>query len=140
MTVPFYSAAALPNGQSTRWLIAAVDGQVHFLDGATDRVVMSLNWGSDIAAVRSGCGSGWQVLTTKPGEGSSDAIRAFEISGGQPVAVSPELEFAGSVTALWSGIVEPTASENGVSGAIAVVRNAETGGYEAFSLTVSCSH
>jgi hypothetical protein len=62
------------------------------------------------------------------------------VSGGQPLAVSPELEFAGSVTALWSAGSEPSASENGATNVIAVVHNAETGGYEAFSLTVSCSH
>jgi hypothetical protein len=137
MTVPFYSAAPFPRSQATSWLIAAVDGQVHMLDGATDQVMPSLNWGSDIAAVRSGCGTGWQVLTTRSGEGSSDAIRAFEVSGGQWGAVSPALEFAGSVTALWSGGSESGESNN-ETGAIAVVRNAETGGYEAFSLTVSC--
>ena len=60
----FYSAAAVPREQSTWWLLAAVDGKVHLLDGVTDQVMEKLKWGSDIASLRSGCGSGWQVLAT----------------------------------------------------------------------------
>jgi hypothetical protein len=129
-TAPFYSAAAVPRGESALWLIAAVDGQVHLLDGATDQVVGKLKWGSEIASVRSGCGSGWQVLATGNEEGSSDTVRAFEISGRGPVAASAALEIDGSITTLWT--------ESGETSAVAVVRNLETGGYEAFRLTLTC--
>ena len=60
----FYSAAAVPRDQTVSWLLATVDGQVHLLDGSTDQVLEKLGWGSDIASVHSGCGSGWQVLAT----------------------------------------------------------------------------
>ena len=127
----FYSAAVVPRSQSALWLLATVDGQVHLLDGATDQVLPKLGWGSDIASVRSGCGSGWQVLATGNGEGPSDTVRAFEVSDREPVAASAPLEFAGNITAMW-------AESNG-SGAVAVAHNSETGRYEAFRLTLACS-
>ncbi len=129
-TAPFYSAAAVPRGGSTLWLFASVDGQVHLLDGTTDQVMGKLGWGSDIASMRSGCGSGWQILATRDGEGSSATVRAFEISGREPVAASAALEIDGSITALWT--------ESGETSAVAVARNSETGRYEAFRLTLTC--
>ncbi len=132
----FYSGAAIPGEQSTWWLLAAVDGKVHLLDGTTDQVVQALNWGSDIASLHSGCGSGWQVLATGAGAGRSDTVQAFESPRpggawkGQPVAASAPLEVNGAVTALWS--------ESGGTGAVAVVHNSETGRYEAFRLTLTC--
>jgi hypothetical protein len=129
-TAPFYSAAAVPSGVSTLWLFASVDGQVHLLDGTTDQVMGKLGWGSDIASMRSGCGSGWQILATGNGEGSSDTVRVFEISGREPVAASSALEVDGSITALWT--------ESGETSAVAVARNLKTGGYEAFRLTLTC--
>jgi len=132
----FYSAAALPREQSTWWLLAAVDGKVHLLDGITDQVVQKLNWGSDIASLHSGCGPGWQVLATGNGAGRRDAVRAFESPRpngawtGNLVAVSTPLETSGAVTALWS--------ESGGTGAVAVAHNSETGRYEAFRVTLTC--
>ena len=131
-TVPaFYSAAVLPRSPSPLWLLDTVDGQVHFLDGATDQVLPSLGWGSDIASVRSVCGSGWQVLATGNGGGPSDAVRAFEVTDRAPVAASPPLEFAGDITAMWA--------ESGGSAALAVTHSSETGRYEAFRITLACS-
>jgi hypothetical protein len=126
----FYSAAAVPRGPTTSWLLATVDGQVHLLDGSTDQVVDKLGWGSDIASVRSGCGSGWQVLATGTGEGRSDSVRALEVSGREPVAMSAPLDVSGSITALWT--------ESSGAGAIGVARNSETGKYEAFRLILTC--
>ena len=126
----FYSAAALPRSQSPLWLLATVDGQVHLLDGATDQVLPKLGWGSDIASVRSGCGSGWQVLATGTGEGPSDAVRAFEVTDHEPIAASPPLEFAGNITAMWT--------ESGGGGVLAVTHSSETGRYEAFRITLAC--
>jgi hypothetical protein len=127
---PFYSAAAVPREHSTWWLLAAVDEKVHLLDGVTDQVAEKLGWGSDIASLRSGCGSGWQVLATGAGAGRSDAVQAFEVAGRKPIAVSTPFEVSGAVTALWT--------ESGANGVVAVVHNSETGGYEAFRLTLTC--
>ncbi len=126
----FYSAAAIPREQSTWWLLAAVDGSIHLLDGITDQVVEKLKWGSDIASLRSGCGSGWQVLATGAGAGRNDAVQAYEVPGRQPVVASMPLDVSGAVTALWTG--------SDGSSVVAVVHNLETGEYEAFRLTVTC--
>jgi len=128
----FYSAAALPREKYTLWLFAAVDGQVHLLDGITDQTVGKLGWGSDIASLRSGCGSGWQILATRNGDSSSDTVRAFEFPDREPIAASQPLEFNGSITSLWA--------ESGASSAIAVSRHSETGRYEAFRLSINCGH
>jgi hypothetical protein len=72
----FYSAAAVPRDPSTWWLLAAVDGKVHLFDGVSDQVMEKLKWGSDIASLRSGCGSGWQILATGAGAGRNDAVQA----------------------------------------------------------------
>lgn len=126
----FYSAAAIPRDPSTWWLLAAVDGRVHLLDGVTDQVVEKLKWGSDIASLRSGCGSGWQILATGAGAGRNDVVQAYETPGRQPVAASTPLEVSGWVTALWTG--------SDGSSVVAVVHNSETGRYEAFRLTLTC--
>jgi hypothetical protein len=130
MAPTFYSAAAVPRGHAVSWLLAAVDGQVHLLDGTTDQVVEKLGWGSDIAGVRSGCGSGWQVLATAVGEGPNDSVRAFEVAGREPVAASAPLDVNGAITAMWA--------ESGGAGAVAVAHNSETGRYEAFRLILTC--
>jgi len=128
----FYSAAAVPRAQGTSWLLAAADGQVHLLDGITDQVVEKLGWGSDIAGVHSGCGSGWQILATGSSDGrnDSDTVRAFEMAGREPAAVSAPLDVSGTITALWT--------ESGGTSAVAVSHNSETGRYEAFRLILAC--
>jgi len=127
----FYSAAPIPNDRGASWLIAAVDGSIHLLDGTNDVVLSKLNWGSDIASVRSSCGTRWQVLSTAGGTAQDDAVRAYEMLGREPAAVGPSLSFPGSITSLWT-----VPDDNG---AIAVTHNAETGRYEAYLLTMACS-
>ncbi len=126
----FYSAAAVPRGQTVSWLLAAVDGQVHLLDGSTDQVVDKLGWGSDIANVHSGCGSGWQVLTTTAGDSRNDSVRVFEMAGREPVTAGSPLDVNGAITALWT--------ESSGSGAVGVAHNFESGRYEAFRLILTC--
>jgi hypothetical protein len=126
----FYSAAAVPRGPTVSWLLATVDGQVHLLDGNTDQIVDKLGWGSDIASVRSGCGSGWQVLATTAGDNRNDSVRAFEMGGRAPIAAATPLEVTGAITALWA--------ESSGTGAVAVAHNFETGRYEAFRLILTC--
>ncbi len=128
-SMKFYSAAALPRPTYTLWMFASVDGQIHLLDGISDQV-SRLSWGSDIASVKTSCGSGWQVLATRPGDHAVDSVQAYELADRDPIAVSPALELAGVITALWT--------EGKGTSAIAVSRNAETGNYEAFRLAVAC--
>lgn len=134
----FYSAAALPRQGYTLWAVAAVDGSAHVIDGVTDQAIRGARWGSDLAAVRSSCGTGTQLLISDESargldrEAGRDHLRAFEIADREPVAVSPALEFEGAITALW-----PDAG--GVS-ALAVVKREDTGWYEASRITISCAN
>ena len=131
-TLPaFYSAVPAPNEHSTPWLLAAVDGHIHLLDGSTDLILAKLNWGSDIAAIHSTCGSRLQILSTTIGAGQEDAVRAYEMPGREPIAVGSPVSFPGAISSLWTD-----ADENG---AVAVTRNSETGKYEAYLLTMACS-
>ena len=129
VSVPsFYSAAALPRGKYTLWLFAATDGLVHMVDGLSDRTAR-VEWGSDLATVKSSCGAGWQILSTNA-SGRSDAVRAYEIPDRDPVAASVAADFAGKITALWT--------ESRGDTAVAVVKNPDTGSYEAFRLAMAC--
>jgi hypothetical protein len=128
----FYSAAALPREKYTLWLLASVNGPLHLLDGMNDQTAGKLTWGSDIAGVHSGCGSGWQILATESGDNRSDLVKAFEFPDRDPMAVSQPADFGGPITALWA--------ESSGNGAIAVSQNSETGRYEAFRLTTTCGH
>jgi len=123
----FYTAAGLPRQQYVLWALAAVDGSVHLVDGVND-VMPKVPWGSDIAAVKSDCGSGWQILASSK-NGSGDSVRAYEIMDREPAAVGTVAEFSGALTALWS-------KDDG--SAVGVERNPDTGKYEAYSLAVAC--
>ena len=109
------------------WLFAGTDGQIHLVDGVTDQAA-KLGWGSDVASVKTACGSGWQVLATGAGENAgnsgADSVRAYEIADRAPVPVSAALDFPGEITALWT--------EAKGDSAVAVVRNRETGAMKRF--------
>jgi hypothetical protein len=128
-TVKFYSAAPLQRANYILWLFAGVDGQSHLLDGVSDQS-LRMKWGSDVASVKTSCGSGWQVLATQAGDSLADSVRAYELPDRDPLAVSEAVDFAGGITALW------TEAKGGT--AVAVSRNSETGNYEAFRLSVAC--
>ncbi len=56
---PFYSAAEMSRAGSTAFLFNDVSGAVHLLEGNSHKMLIGArDWGSDIAAVRSGCGAG----------------------------------------------------------------------------------
>ncbi len=129
-TVPkFYSAAFIPREKYTLWLFASLDGKVHLIDGMNDQPSV-FNWGSDIAAVRTGCGAGSQVLATRPGDGAEDSVQTYEFPDRDPVAVSAAVDFPGPVSALWT--------ESRGDSAIGVAKNRDTGSYEAFRLSLAC--
>lgn len=124
----FYSAAVLPQAS----YFTAVDGSVRVL--AAGRVLSSgiSGWGSDVAALNSGCGSGWQLLATSTADfTAADSVQAYDVSASDAVPVSQRLEFPGPVTALW------TSADH--ASAVAVAHNLNTGQYEAAILTIACS-
>lgn len=127
----FYSAAALPRSNYTLWVLAAVDGSLHLVDGMTDQLIRGGKWGSDLAAVHSSCGTGTQLLASESGDAERDGLRAFEIPDRDPVAASSAVEFDGRIVALW-----PESSGNGA----AVVKRKDTGWYEAYRVSISCGN
>ncbi|MBV9480860.1 MAG: hypothetical protein JO249_08910 [Acidobacteria bacterium] len=131
-TLPaFYSAAPIPRQKYVLWLFAAIDGQVYASDGMSNMPVSAPGWGSGIAAVRSSCGSGWQVLATSNSDGNRpDSVRAYQLSDRDPVAVGEGVAMGGPVTSLWTEAAGNTA--------VAITRNLRTGQYEAFRLAISC--
>jgi hypothetical protein len=132
----FYSAAMLAHQGYSLWAVAAVDGTAHVIDGVTDQTIRGAHWGSDLAAVLSGCGAAAQLLVSGDSDAlrdhERDTVRAFEIPDREPIAVSAALEFDGAITALW-----PDAS--GAS-ALVVVKREDTGRYEASRITVTCGN
>ncbi len=126
----FYSAAFLPRNQYMLGVFAAVDGQIHLVDGVTEQAA-SLGWGSEVTSLQTTCGAGWQVLATSSGDNPGDSVRAYELADRDPVPVSMAADFAGEITALWTEIKGDTA--------VAVARNQRTGDYEAFRLAATCN-
>jgi len=127
---PFYSAAPIPKSNYTLWVFASIDGSLQLVDGVSKQSLTGLGFGSDLAGVRSTCGSGWQVLATSNSDNAADAVRAFEFPDREPVPVSPVLDFAGPITSLWT--------DNNSSTAVAVTRILDSGRYEAYRLSISC--
>ncbi len=132
----FYSAVPLARSNYTLWMLAAVDGSVHQIDGVTDQVLRGVGWGSDMAAVRSVCGSGTQLLVTASGDtgnnNGGDSVRAFEIPDREPMPVSSPLEVDGKITALWA--------EANATSAIAIMKRGDTGWYEANRINIACGN
>jgi hypothetical protein len=128
----FYSAAAIPRASYTLWAFAAVDGSLHLVDGLTDQAIHGARWGSDLAAVHSNCGAGSQLLVSESGDTERDGLRAFEIPDREPVAASSAAEFDGRIVALWA--------ESSGTAATAIVRRRNTGWYEAYRISISCSN
>lgn len=126
----FYSAAPEPRDKYVLWIFTGIDGRVHMLDGMNDQTLGNLGWGSAMAAVRSGCGSGRQILTTNNSGKAPGSIRAFEIADRDPVPASEPLELNGDVTALWT-------QPDGAS-AVVVLHNPRNGEYEAYQLQITC--
>ena len=133
-TSPFYSLVELNRQTYTLTAFTGVDGRVRMNDGQRESIPsqsLFSDWGSDIAALKSSCGTGTQILVTGTGDDTTtDSLRAFEIPDREPIQVSVASEFPGPITALWT--------HNGGSSVTAVVHNLRTESYEAHSVTVTC--
>ena len=124
---PFYSAAAADEGGRGLWLLAMLDGRAEIFDASMEPAGGIGSWGSDIAGVDARCAGAPMVLATRPGDGP-DAVQAFSIVNRAAVAFGQPAELPGSVTALW-----PSGNS-----AVVVVRNAGSGKYQAYALTLAC--
>jgi hypothetical protein len=129
ISVPsFFSAAAWQSGDTKQWLFAGNDGRMRLYQNSLSSPAATFNdWGSNVAAAHSSCGSGWQVIASS---GTTNSLQAIEIVNRDAVPVSSSLELSGTVRALW-----PSGSNGQVHG----ITESATGKYEAFALSVSCN-
>ena len=102
---PFYSAALLSRPNGSALLVGGIDGKVQVVDNGTLKPVSGArDWGSDFAVLKSGCGSGAQVIASGSGEAASDSLRAYELPAQEAVPASAPLAMNGTVTALWPAL------------------------------------
>jgi hypothetical protein len=126
----FYSAAGLTRDKYTLWVFATVSGQIHMLDGVSDQAAAVRGWGDELASIRTSCGTGSQLLVSGNKE-TADAVQAYEMADREPTPVGEAAEMNGKVTALWTATDGTTA--------FGVSHNSDTGRYEAFRLSISCT-
>jgi hypothetical protein len=130
---PFFSEADLDLNGEPAWILTGTKGETILVSGKTGTILSTIAaWGSELATVKTECGSGWQILSTSRRDRTElDSIAVYEWAGNEFRALSEPLELDGPVVAMWSG-------ENG-GPARAVVHNLKTGNYEAYLLKVGCS-
>ncbi|WP_162601594.1 hypothetical protein [Occallatibacter savannae] len=128
----FYAAGMIPRAAGgAAVLLMGVDGKLQIVEnGALRTVSGARDWGSDFAAVRSGCGAGTQVIASGSREAVSDTLRAFAIPALEAIPESNTLQMDGTVTALWT-------AQDGKS-AMTVVRNG-AGEYEVDRVSATCN-
>jgi hypothetical protein len=132
----FYSAAVLPRVTGAALLINSIDSKIQIAEhGMLKPVAGARDWGSDIAALSTGCGAGTQIVASGSGEAVSDSLRAYELPAQEAVPASASLTMDGTVTALWT-------APDGKS-IFVVVRKAANQGtsdsYEVDRVTASCN-
>ena len=129
---PFFSAAPLVrSGGGVGLLIGGIDGRVQLAEnGALHPIAGVRDWGSDFAALQSGCGAGVQIIASGSGEAAHDSLRAYELPALEAVSAGVPMALDGTVTALWS-------SPDGRS-ILAVIRNG-INQYEVDRVTALCN-
>jgi len=131
---PFFSGAAWQEGDQRVWLFTGTDGRARLFQNDLNSPAATYNgWGGALAAVRSTCGSGRQILTSSPADTTRpDSLQAVEITGREAQPVSAPIDVFGTIQALWTA---PNYNQvvNGV------MQSQGTGKYEAFTLTVTCT-
>ncbi len=130
---PFYQASDFPRPTGTALLMNGLDGKVMLLENNVLKPVSGANdWGSDFAVIRSGCGSGVQVLVSGSGAAANgDSLRAYEIAGREAIAVSAPVTVEGAVVAIH------TASE--AASATVIVRRDGPTRYEVWNVAALCN-
>ena len=133
---PFYSVSLVPRPDGAGLLLNGIDGKMQIVEsGAIKPVAGARDWGSDFAALRSGCGTGAQIVASSSGEAITDSLRAYELPALEAIPVSDPLAMGGSVTAL-------SMSSDGKS-VIAIIRKPAAPGhadpYEVDRVTANCN-
>jgi hypothetical protein len=112
-------------------LIDGIDGKVQLVEtGTLKSIAGARDWGSDFAALYSGCGAGTQIVVSGSGAAQSDSLRSFELPGQEAIPASAPLAMDGTVTAL-------STAPDGKS-VIAIVRGADDR-YEVDRVTALCN-
>jgi hypothetical protein len=129
---PFYSAALVPRAVGgTAMLINGIDGKVRLVDNnALTTMAGTRDWGSDFAALNSGCNSGTQIVASGSGAAASDSLRAYELPALEALPASPPLTMNGTVTAL-----SPAADGK----SLLVIVLTSTNQYEVDRVTATCN-
>ena len=135
--MPFYTLAVLPrstpnavSAPQPAILVNSIEGKTLLVERGTLKAVSGTrDWGSDFAAVHTGCGPGTQIVASGSGEAVNDSLRAYDLPAQEAVAASTPLEMGGSVTALW------TASDGASIWAVVRKSNNE---YEVDRVTALC--
>ncbi|MGB6192889.1 MAG: hypothetical protein WBF42_10505 [Terracidiphilus sp.] len=129
---PFYAAALMPRPVGgAAMLIGGIDGKVQLVDNNTLKPIAgSRDWGSDFAALNSGCGSGTQIVASGSGEAIGDSLRAYELPALEAIPASEPIAMGGTVTALLS---TPNA------GSILAITRTSTGQDEVDRVTATCN-
>jgi hypothetical protein len=129
---PFYSAALVPRpAGGAAMLLNGVDGKVQIVDNnALKAIAGTRDWGSDFAALHSGCGAGTQIVASSSGEAASDSLRAYDLPALEAIPASEPLAVDGTVTAVWT-------SPDGTS--ILAIVQTSTNQYEVDRVTAICN-
>jgi len=128
---PFYTSAAISRPNGAALLIGGIDGKVQMVTGGTLKPIAGTrDWGSDFAALHSGCGTGTQIIASSSGAAPADSLRAYELPAQEAIPASAPLAMDGTVTAMWT-------APDGKS-VFAVVRSAANE-YEVDRVTASCN-
>lgn len=129
---PFYNAVSIPRPSGTAMLFNGIDGKVVIVENNVVKPIAGArDWGSDLASIRSTCGTGTQVLASASGTAATDSLRAYEIPGREAVPASAPLALDGPVTAMWPSI------DN--TGATVIVETTQPAQYEVYSVSVLCN-
>jgi hypothetical protein len=134
------SAAQFESEGKTKIVVTGQDGIARLYEDGAEPVALFSDWGGEIASVYSGCGSGWQLLVTGKGDWSKgDEIRAIDIKDRRAQAVSVSMEFPGPIIALHTPATRTVDDPSANARAVAIDHNLQTGRYEAYQLSITCS-
>jgi len=137
---PWISAAQVDTDGKTRIVVTGEDGLARLYEDGPDPVAVFAGWGSEIASLYSGCGSGWQLLVTGQGDGTKpDEIQAVDIQERRAQSVSDPMDFPGPIVALHAPGMRRAGNPEKNPNALVVERNLQTGRYDAYLLSVTCS-
>jgi hypothetical protein len=134
------SAAQFEIEGKTKIVVTGRDGMARLYEDGAEPVAVFSNWGSEIASVYSGCGGGWQLLVTGKGDWTNaDEIQAVDLKDRRAQSVSAAIEFSGPIVTLHTPATRTADNAAANARAVAVARNLQTGRYEAYQLSITCS-